>query len=823
MNAIKRFTPSVFVLFFILLLTSQSVFSATTLYSWCYEFSCYDSAAHKYQYNQNQCYKTTNPLGADTYDYQISLNNPSGGSISALNTNVQGGTWPTADEPNGCRFVPYGCNQGLHANSIPTCSGGTGGGGGGGCAPECNANGPQCTALSNSNPACPVNWRNRQCADVPCAYRTANKCGCTTCENGCSPSCTGGGGCTGSPTPTPTPTPTPYCTAQCPGTPISEFDSSTLTVPNAAMGIFAGLGTGSGAGDANGGGTGGSINGTQTTRMLAQSAGGGGAGGTSVGGSSMHSCGEITQALATDPNYLTFGYGEVRGDLTYNGYIGHTCSSIYDCPVDSNGTQSCPVPTVVVQAPQGNGTVAGAYTTRLGLGSMLKNFTQKLLAQSVGGGGGGSITGSHTTWTKSEVVNRLNGSTPTLYGYTVKGSTGQSCSCQIVLGCQQSQQASPNSEEMMQNPCESQCTFSVDSTTEYPEVGDTVIFSVDANDGFDRRVSMDYDDESSEFLSDPYPAVNTHTFTNAGTYDVTLSCSNPAENGKTCTRRLNVYCAGTGVLLTPTPTPPPSWTKFKDTSVTIQTAITNTAPSGALAYDSSDTGVCDRANPTSVECISSGQGGMTTVHGASSNFGVRLSDRQWLRTDPSYASNELITPDSFIEYARARKDVVDLQSVSAETIQPGKINIFTGNLVISDNALPDSITAGEKVVIVVDGTLSFDLSTDPADTFNPDNKPIAFITTGTTEISAGTTEMNGIFISNVVNFAYDATPSTSTPLKINGNLSYLNASTACSDKRDRTDSPYKPSCFFTFDFANQYLPLIDLLSTRTYEWTELVP
>ena len=616
-----------------------------------------------YQYNQNLCYQTRGGGGGDTYDWQIAINAAS--STYALNTNVQNNPWPTADEPNGCRFIPYQCNQGFYANSIPTCSGGTGGTGGGGCSPACNANGAQCSAQSSQQGSCPSNWLNRDCADVPCAYRSNTECGCTACLHGCDPSCTGGG-CTGSPTPTAAPTPSPYCNLQCPGTPISQFDGSTLTVPNASMGIFTALGT-AGAG---GGGAGGSVNGTQTSRVLAQSAGGGGTGGTASGAT--HSCGDISQALATDPNQLTFGYGEVRGSLTYDGYNSFSCSAVHSC----TDSEACPAPTIVVESPSEQGNVAGAFTQRLSLGSMIKNFTQRLLAQSAGGGagggsagggaGGGTASGVHTTWTTTKAVNRLNGSTPTLYGYTAKDATGQGCSCQIVLGCQQAQHASPNSAEMMLDSCESQCTFSVDASTEYPEVGDAVSINVDANDGFDRRVSIDYDDGTTENLAEPYPSSNSHTFTNAGTYDIQLSCTNNGGNGKTCTRRLNVYCAGTGVLLTPTPTPPPSWSKFKDTSLTIQTAISNTAPSGAIAYDASDTGVCDRSNPTSIECISSGQAGATTVHGATSDFGVRLSDRQWLRTDASYASNELLTPDSFIEYARARKDVVVLETVTPE-------------------------------------------------------------------------------------------------------------------------------------------------------------
>lgn len=791
----------------------------------CYKFDCYDSATQKYNYAQYNCsvfYDPGNPpLTPEACNGGVTSSYPNlVESTTHLNTNG------VPDWPAECSILP--CDGlGYYGANTPTCSGGTGGGGQGDCCPnECSSGSPACQASASQAlpPAgiCPALYLGTSCSNVPCGYR--DECNCSACLDSCDPQCTpgcgSGGGCGGGGESGPTPTPAPSCDLSCPGEPISGLSGGTVTDNNIGLGGLSGA-------DVQG-----------ATTLLAQSDIGGGS--NTVGGTTLQ-CGSISQIQSKDNSDTTYGFGMIEDTLDFVGYNGFNCLSLYSCPL-SGEPEPCPSPTIIPSGGTNDTGIAdtGGVTAVLGAASdspMLNNtpFGEVLgaISEKVFGSSTTELAQSDintstyytSTWSKNVTLNRLNGNEPAVYGYQAVGQSGASCSCQVVLGCQQSLQASPNSTDMELSNCEFQCEFSIDDTTLYPDTTTNILADVEANDGFDHNVTIDWDDGNGpQPLGGPFPEQTQTLLNNAGVYDVTLRCNNPGNQQKSCTRRLNVYCDDPAALPTPTPTPPGAWIKVKETSFHSKDAFNNPVPSGAVAYDTSDTGICDDANPTSIECFNIGEAGNVTVSNNTAVFGTAISDREWLTQDSGYATNNLINPATFIEYARARKDVNDIDEVTSATVQTNIINIYdSGNVVITDNTIPDGLPAGEPAVIVIDGNLTIDMTTQGG-IFNSSNNAIAFLVTGTLSISSETTEMNGIFVANSINFAYDVTPYTENPLKVNGNITAMGSLLqTCADKRQRQDNLLQPSCFFSFDFANQFLPMMHLLSVRTYDWTELVP
>lgn len=787
----------------------------------CYPFSCYNTTSQQYIYNDFQCNVTEYTVPVYSCDGSLTSSYRTVSSGTHLNTN------PFPSWPSQCGSIPAGCNQGFYGSNTPTCSGGGGGGGQGDCCPnECSAGSPACQAAATQAPPpagiCPALYLGTSCSNVPCGYR--DECSCTGCLDSCDPQCTpgcgtggtcgGGGGGEGGPTPTPAPS----CDLSCPGELLSNLSGNSVTDNNSGIGSLGGA------------------NVKGATTILAQS--NVGSGSNSVGGDTLQ-CGSISQIESKDNSDTTYGFGIIEDTLDFVGYNGFNCISLYSCPL-SGQPEPCPSPTIIQNANDTGIADAGSVTAVLGAASDSPMFNNTPIGE-VLGVISDIILGSSTpelaqtdinsstyytsTWSKNVTLNRLNGNEPAVYGYQAVGQSGASCSCQVILGCQESLQASPNDPINESGDCEFQCDFTVNETTEYPDVTTSILFDVEANDGFDANVTIDFDDGNGpQPLAGPYPAQTQTLLNNAGVYDVTLSCSNNGNHTKTCTRRLNVYCDDPTALPTPTPTPPGAWIKVKDTSFHSKDAFNNPVPAGAVAFDNTDTGVCDDTNPTSIECFNIGEAGNVTVSNTTSEFGTAVSDREWLTQDSGYATNNLINPSTFIEYARARKDVNDIDEVTAATVQTNIINIYdSGNVVITDNTIPDSLPAGEPAIIVVDGNLTIDMTTQ-AGIFNASNNAIAFLVTGTLSISSETTEMNGIFVANSIDFAYDVTPYTENTLKVNGNITAMGSLLqTCADKRQRQDNLFQPSCFFTFDFANQFLPMMHLLSVRTYDWTELVP
>lgn len=184
-----------------------------------------------------------------------------------------------------------------------------------------------------------------------------------------------------------------------------------------------------------------------------------------------------------------------------------------------------------------------------------------------------------------------------------------------------------------------------------------------------------------------------------------------------------------------------------------------------------------------------------------------------------------MTPSSFIEYVKARKDYKTVTALTADQLETNRIHLFDPETTasVATNTIPDMIPNGSGMVIIIDGDMTIDMTSIANQAFNPSKKAITFIVTGRLQISSATRELNGIFIANQVDYAYDYVGVSTVPLKINGNISIMNTPTQlCNEHRGRTDSALKPTCLFQFDYPNQFPPIIDLISTRTYDWTELI-
>jgi hypothetical protein len=471
--------------------------------------------------------------------------------------------------------------------------------------------------------------------------------------------------------------------------------------------------------------------------------------------------------------------------------------------------------------------------------------TSTLLAQSNPGGGGasggasgGTSGGNSTTWTFPEDFHILEQDQQKKYTATAIGSGGGAsgggqCACAVTLTCPETLQE-PNEPGAIIEGCDNQCDFTVNPAQQHSNVAST--FELEIPNGFD-NITIDYDDGygTTDSLED---ATNDssfeYTYRNAGVYDVAITCSTQPNGGgssRSCTRRLTSYCTGTDLedlpIGTPTPSPTPGpWMKVQDSSVHIRSSVTSSVPAGALAFDASDTATCSAGNPNSLACFSSGEAGGIVAESSSAEFGTEISKKGWIRRDENYAMNSLMTPSSFIEYVKARKDYKVVTALTADQLETNRIHLFDPETtaLVSSDAIPDMIPAGSGMVIIVDGDMTIDMSALANQAFNQSKKAITFIVTGRLQISAATTELNGLFITNEVDFAYDYVGAASTPLKVVGNMSAMNSPLElCNEHRARTDSRLKPTCLFQFDYPNQFPPLIDMISTKTYDWTQLVP
>ncbi|KXK07588.1 MAG: PKD domain protein, partial [Microgenomates bacterium OLB22] len=511
------------------------------------------------------------------------------------------------------------------------------------------------------------------------------------------------------------------------------------------------------------------------------------------------------------------------GSISYSGYNGFACSTFDN---GQTGVGSCPA-----SGGGGGGTESGseswseAATFNMLCGEQPHTYTAEVVGEGSGGGAGTGSggTGAEPTSTPAPGTPTPTptqslypqgcsiGATPTPDPDRGSGGTGAggassgalSCSCSVTLGCQTSRQAPPSDPSQQSGTCNAGvCDFTV--SPEMPVFNNEVSFTVDHASSLDQN-TLDFDD-----LSDPVSLGTgtsaTHTFVNAGVYDVTLTCSNGSSSIE-CTRRVNTYCDN-GVAPTPTPSPAPtglSWFKIKDGAFDRKSLLVNTIPASASSFDSDDDGMCVLSGPQLYSCMLSGSAGTLRTEGSLTLGEGTSSAPAWQKADTDITTR--FTPTNYLAYVRARKQITTITSLSQ--ISEKKIYVYDGNLSLASA----DIASTEDFVLVVDGDLTI---TDSLNSLQ--NVSAAIVTTGTLYINEQVSTLYGIFTANTVDFSSDAT-STTTPLKIVGNL-VATSSTDSYNERLRTDTS-KPSLFVRVDY-HRYAELLDLLSTRYYEQQEIV-
>ncbi len=363
------------------------------------------------------------------------------------------------------------------------------------------------------------------------------------------------------------------------------------------------------------------------------------------------------------------------------------------------------------------------------------------------------------------------------------GADANSCSCSVAVGCQTSLQSLPSATG---ESCNANCDFTVNPET--PEFNDPVTYTA-SGAGVDGSSTFSFDDNTTPVAANAGPV--TRTFANSGVYRVALTCNSGAQ---TCTRTVNNYCG------------PLSWYKIKNASLHKNNAINNSIPSSINAFDADD----------STQALTSiGNAGLVTTTGSITTGAGNLSTPNWRTT--SYTQNTTYNPTTYADYVVARKTyttIVDANSngvIDSGELTQNATNYIVGNYTIDSN----SVQSKAPVVIIVRGDLIINSTSNE---FNPPDKAMVFIVTGTLKIHSHHDQINGIFIASAVDLAYDV-PSSTTPLKVVGNL--ISHSTINLMKRVRTDGT-RPSLFIVQDYKH-YLNTLSMMGISKYTQTELRP
>ncbi len=377
--------------------------------------------------------------------------------------------------------------------------------------------------------------------------------------------------------------------------------------------------------------------------------------------------------------------------------------------------------------------------------------------------------------------------------------------------------------------CDPSCNFDVEG----PEAGGSCAcfggrcnnFTVESPPGY----SFDWGSSGAV----PAPDVSCVKFPNAGVKIVELQC----PGGGTCRKEIVIACSCDNV---PQPSPAsPSWDytawyKVKDDQFHKIDNIIDPIPDPVSPFDADDVPeglepACDVNDPTDIRCFNLNQAGIVSTGGDTINVnGAPISHREWSKL--AYTKTSLYTPESFLDYALARKTTNIIESSDdLASLQKDKINILNDNLLVRNS------TDGEKgildiledparapYVLIVRGTVTVDVDINVATPVTDSPLPIAIIAEGgegvpgALRIHHSVETMGGIWIGDTLDFSYD-TDHSPYPLKVKGNIiSYAAANPL---KRQRIDDPTKPSVFVVFD-PILYLNISHLLTVRTYDWSE---
>lgn len=330
-------------------------------------------------------------------------------------------------------------------------------------------------------------------------------------------------------------------------------------------------------------------------------------------------------------------------------------------------------------------------------------------------------------------------------------------------------------------------------------------------------------------------------FPNAGVKRIRLNC----PNGQYCEKEIVIACScNKDPEPTPTDVPggnngpiPLAWYKLKDDQFHKLDTINDPIPGAVASYDGDDIQhapdpACNTSSPNDIRCLNLNQAGVVSSVGDPINTnGAPISHRAWNKT--TYVKSNLFTPESFLDYALARKSTNVINSVNEiGYLQKDKINILKDNLTISDHTqegqdILDVLEAADRApyVLIVRGDVTFDVDFNVPNPVTSSPLPVAIIAeggenaTGDIKIHHSVQTLGGIFIGDTLDFSYD-TDVSPYPLKVKGNIISFQAADPL--KRARLDDPMKPSLFVVFD-PHVYLNVSHLLSVRTYDWNEVSP
>lgn len=316
---------------------------------------------------------------------------------------------------------------------------------------------------------------------------------------------------------------------------------------------------------------------------------------------------------------------------------------------------------------------------------------------------------------------------------------------------------------------------------------------------------------------------------------VTVNWSNPGANpqylglhcedtGATCTA-LGTGCSASmnfdrnGALTTTatkqaflTLNPNIGFYKLKNVSYNDHNDIVSYFPINVQPFDGDDTDVSTIGTPANPNHFIIGANaaqlnavGMSLTGSSNVQFyGMADVSRTGIKNSDGSAyglSLTSFTAGTFRDYVRARKVYTAIAGDLGEA--KDGVNIKDANVDITN--LPGGFTKG---VIVVNGTATIN-----APIFNPGRVPVAIIARKLI-VADGVQEINGLFIADVIQLSTDGTNASTTPLKINGNMTSL---TAAVDVAQRSNpNNFQPAIFVNFvpDF---YVNLLPYLSTSTYE------
>jgi hypothetical protein len=251
-----------------------------------------------------------------------------------------------------------------------------------------------------------------------------------------------------------------------------------------------------------------------------------------------------------------------------------------------------------------------------------------------------------------------------------------------------------------------------------------------------------------------------------------------------------------------------SWFKLKDASFNNLGSRSNILPASPHLFDAVDDDVSSYLITASV-VAGVGQTAGSVLNSTHIDLGSASPDNyskpaNWRDDGTSDTGN--FSPANYRDYIKSNKNYDDITAsgISAVTLQDDKIHYYSNAFTLNNSN--KGFFDGKNLVLLVDGNITI------ANDFTPSDS-VAIISTGTITISSTVKSIKAILVGNAISL-----PTSSNELKIKGNL--ISSSAIDTTNRDRTDDKLKPSLFVVFD-AKQYIDLLPLLSTSTYDRSEI--